>query len=72
MICNDAIAAGPIVSQHIKAPTAIGGMPREQLDTELIKGIDSFEAGSFSADEVEQLMEEVFSANIKGKINSML
>lgn len=71
MICNDAIA-GIIEDQSIKAPTAIGGLPRDQLNTELMKGIDSLKRGSFSADEVEQMVTEAFDANYKGKFGSAL
>lgn len=35
-------------------PTAIGGMSREQLDTELQKGMDSMKSGkTYTADEVD-------------------
>ena len=42
-------------------PTAIGSMTKEQIDLELQKGIDDFEAGrSFSADDVEAEMQKLY------------
>lgn len=35
-------------------PTAIGGMSREQLDVELMKGVESLKSGkAYTADEVD-------------------
>ncbi len=42
------------------ATTAIGAMTREQLDAELKKGMDSFEQGAFSADEVDRELAREF------------
>ena len=37
-----------------RKPTAIGGMTREQLDAELIKGIESMKSGkTYTADEID-------------------
>ena len=44
----------------VAKPTAIGGMTREQLNAELMKGVDSLKAGSYSPDEVDQMMAEEF------------
>lgn len=44
-----------------KAPTAVGRMTQEQLDAELRKGVESFNKGSFTADEIDHaLAEEVW------------
>ena len=37
-----------------RKPTAIGGMTREQLDAELMKGIESMKSGkTYTADEID-------------------
>ncbi len=41
-------------------PTAIGSMTRAELDAELTKGIESLAAGSYTADEVDDLMDREF------------
>ncbi len=41
-------------------PTAIGGMSREKLNAELQKSIDSLKQGSYTADEVAQILEEEY------------
>ncbi len=42
-----------------RKPTAIGGMSRDELDLELMKGIESLKSGSLTADEVDaELMKE--------------
>ena len=41
-------------------PTAIGNMTRAELDAELTKGIESLAAGSYPADEVDDLMDREF------------
>jgi addiction module RelB/DinJ family antitoxin len=44
-------------------PTAIGGLTREQLDTELMKGIDSLKYGRvYSADEIDEEFSKEFDA----------
>ncbi|SCH49502.1 Antitoxin DinJ [uncultured Faecalibacterium sp.] len=43
------------------APTAVGGMSRTELDTELQKGVASLQNGkSFSADEVDAALYQEF------------
>ena len=42
------------------APIAIGGMTRTELDAELMKGVDSLKAGSFTTDDVDTMMAEEF------------
>lgn len=42
------------------APTAIGAMTREQLDAELTKGVESFERGSFTADDIDKELAREF------------
>ena len=42
-------------------PTAIGSLSREQLDAELKKGVDSLKGGSFTPDEVDQMMAGEFN-----------
>ena len=42
-------------------PVAIGGMTREQLDSELSKGVESLKAGSYTADDVDSIMAEEFN-----------
>ena len=39
-----------------KAPTAVGRMTQEQLDAELRKGVESFNKGSFTTDEIDQAL----------------
>lgn len=42
-------------------PTAIGGMSRAELDTELMKGIDSLKSGrTYTADEVDAELAKEF------------
>jgi addiction module RelB/DinJ family antitoxin len=42
-------------------PTAIGGMSLEQLDTELMKGIESLKSGKiYTADEVDSKLSQEF------------
>ena len=41
-------------------PTAIGNMTRAELDAELTKGIESLAAGSYTTDEVDDLMDREF------------
>ena len=42
-------------------PTAIGSMTREQLDTELMKGVESMKSGkSYTADEVDDELQKEF------------
>jgi addiction module RelB/DinJ family antitoxin len=42
-------------------PTAIGGMSREQLDTELMKGMESLKSGkTYTADEVDAELSREF------------
>lgn len=41
-------------------PTAIGAMTQEKLDIELMKGVDSLKSGSYTTDEVDQIMAEEF------------
>lgn len=42
-------------------PTAIGNMTREQLDTELMKGIESIKSGTvYTADEVDLELKKEF------------
>ena len=42
-------------------PTAIGGMSRAELDSELNKGVESLKSGRvFSADEVDTVLAEEF------------
>ena len=43
-----------------KAPTAVGRMTQEQLDAELRKGVESFNKGSFTADEIDQALAKEF------------
>ena len=43
-------------------PLAVGAMSREELDTELQKGVDSIKAGkAYSADEVDATLAKEFS-----------
>ncbi len=37
----------------VAAPTAIGAMSRSQLDAEIKRGMDSFDQGQFTADEID-------------------
>jgi len=42
-----------------RKPTAIGSMSRAELDSELMKGVESLKSGSFTADEVDaELLKE--------------
>lgn len=42
-------------------PTAIGSMDREQLDAELMKGVESLKSGkAYTADEVDAQLSRVF------------
>ena len=42
-------------------PTAIGGMSREQLDAELMKGVESMKSGkTYTADEVDAELKREF------------
>ena len=44
-----------------RKPTAIGGMSREEVDTELMKGMDSLKSGrAYTADEVDAELEREF------------
>lgn len=43
-----------------KRPTAIGGMSREALDAELMKGIESLKDGVYTADEVDAMLAKEF------------
>ena len=44
-----------------RKPTAIGGMTREQLDAELMKGIESMKSGkTYTADEVDTELKREF------------
>lgn len=44
-----------------RTPTAIGGMSREQLDGELMKGIESLKSGeAYTADEVDAELAKEF------------
>ena len=44
-----------------RKPTAIGGMTREQLDAELMKGIESMKSGkTYTADEVDAELKREF------------
>ena len=43
-----------------KAPTAVGRMTQEQLDAELRKGVESFNKGSFTTDEIDQALAKEF------------
>ena len=48
-------------AEDILAPTAVGGMSRTELDTELQKGVASLQNGkSFSADEVDAALYQEF------------
>ena len=45
-------------------PTAIGNMSREELDAELMKGVESLKSGkSYTVDEVDEILAKEF--NIK-------
>ena len=47
--------------QIVLTPTAVGGMSRTELDTELQKGVASLQNGkSFSADEVDAALYQEF------------
>ncbi len=42
-----------------KNPTAIGAMTREQLNAELVKGIESIKSdGTYTADEVDEILQK--------------
>ena len=43
-----------------KAPPAVGRMTQEQLDAELRKGVESFNKGSFTTDEIDQALAKEF------------
>ena len=44
-----------------RKPTAIGGMSREELDAELMKGMDSLKSGrTYSVDEVDAELSKEF------------
>ena len=44
-----------------RKPTAIGGMSREEVDTELMKGMDSLKSGrAYTADEVDAELKREF------------
>ena len=43
-----------------KKPTAIGAMSQEQLNMELRKGVESFDRGSFTADDVDRELAKEF------------
>ena len=48
----------------IAEPTVIGNMSREELDAELMRGIDSLKSGkSYTADEVDEILAK--ESNIK-------
>ena len=43
-------------------PTAIGNMSREELDAELMKGVESLKSGkSYTADEVDEILAKEFT-----------
>ena len=45
----------------VHTPVAMGGLTREELDSELQKGVDSLARGkSYSADEVDQLFSKEY------------
>ena len=45
----------------LRKPTAIGGMSREEVDAELMKGMDSLKSGrAYTADEVDAELEREF------------
>ena len=52
----------PFERRHPSAkPTAIGGMSREQLDAELLKGVESMKSGkTYTADEVDAELKREF------------
>ncbi|MCD8067093.1 MAG: type II toxin-antitoxin system RelB/DinJ family antitoxin [Oscillospiraceae bacterium] len=42
-----------------KKPTAIGAMTREQLNSELVRGIESIKSGgTYTADEVDEILQK--------------
>ena len=44
-----------------KAPTAIGGMTHEEIDAELMKGVDSVSEGrTYTQEEVEQILRKEY------------
>lgn len=43
-----------------RIPTAIGSMTRDELDLELMKGIESLKSGSYTADEVDDVLFKEF------------
>ena len=43
-----------------KKPTAIGAMSQDQLNVELRKGVESFNKGSFTADEIDHALAKKF------------
>ena len=46
---------------HLPAPTAIETMTREELDAELLKGVNSLKNGEgYTADEVDSILAEEF------------
>ena len=46
---------------QLPAPTAIGTMTREELDSELLKGVNSLKNGEgYTADEVDSILAEEF------------
>ncbi|MGN0605779.1 MAG: type II toxin-antitoxin system RelB/DinJ family antitoxin [Oscillospiraceae bacterium] len=46
---------------QLPAPTAIGTMTREELDAELLKGVNSLKNGEgYTADEVDSILAEEF------------
>ena len=56
-------SAEDILDLHLPSatPTAVGGMSRTELDTELQKGVASLQNGkSFSADEVDAALYQEF------------
>ena len=45
----------------LRKPTAIGGMSREEVDAELMKGMDSLKSGrAYTADEVDAELKREF------------
>ena len=43
-----------------RRPTAIGSMSRAELDEELMKGVESLKSGSYTADEVDEILLKEF------------
>lgn len=43
-----------------RKPTSIGAMSRAELDAELMKGVESLKSGSYTADEVDEVLMKEF------------